>query len=206
LPLEPSALAGVPGIYRLQPLSPVTRSLNDCKSSSIHNPAVSLATFASGSICHHLHEMHRPQDIFDFSLMLRLDEFTMRVFHVRVHLNAKSVPHTPRARVETRVAHGRSHCLPTEILECDFRSAKVRVTRLLTTLLRNEKLAVSLDDLEPETECIPFWTGISYSGFCRRRSSREGLPKASLLLRRSLWAFSSDDDTVHRSAWSTDVF
>ena len=43
--------AGSPGMKRLQPLLPETRSVNGCKSSSMHSPIVVLATEASGSIC-----------------------------------------------------------------------------------------------------------------------------------------------------------
>jgi HAD superfamily hydrolase (TIGR01484 family) len=59
-PLEASARAGLPEINRLQPLLPDTRSVNRCRSSSIHSPMVVPATLAPGSICHHLQSLQSP--------------------------------------------------------------------------------------------------------------------------------------------------
>src|SRR6202795_3835515 len=58
--LDPSALAGLPGMKRLQPLLPETRNRNCCSFSSMHSPIVRFSTEAFGSICHHLQSLHNP--------------------------------------------------------------------------------------------------------------------------------------------------
>jgi hypothetical protein len=58
--LEPFARAGSPGMKRLHPLVPDTRSKNPWSSSSMHRPIVASWTADLGSICHHLQPLHRP--------------------------------------------------------------------------------------------------------------------------------------------------
>ena len=59
--LEPGARAGSPAMKWLQPLSPDTRNRNGWRSSSIQSPSVRSSILTSGSICHHLQSLHRPQ-------------------------------------------------------------------------------------------------------------------------------------------------
>ncbi len=61
---DPSALAGLPGVKRLQPLLPETRSRYGRSFSSMHSPIVVFATVALGSTCHHLQSLHSPHSSF----------------------------------------------------------------------------------------------------------------------------------------------
>src|SRR2546423_1140565 len=63
--LEPTASAGWPGMNRLQPLLPDTRSKKGCNSSSMHRPSVWSLALAPGSTCHHLQSLHRPHESLD---------------------------------------------------------------------------------------------------------------------------------------------
>src|SRR6478736_2809181 len=77
--LDPAAVAGLPGMKRLQPLLPETRSRNGCSFSSMHSPIVVFLGVAFGSICHHLQSLHRPHDCFFATILLPLDKFGRRI-------------------------------------------------------------------------------------------------------------------------------
>jgi hypothetical protein len=72
---DPGAVAGFPGMNRLQPLSPETRSKNGCNFSSMHNPSVVAVGDAFGSICHHLQSLHSPQVSFDGFLAMLFSDY-----------------------------------------------------------------------------------------------------------------------------------
>src|SRR5206468_10940158 len=95
--LEPRAFAGVPGMNRLQPLFPETRSKKGCSSSSMHKPSVVFATAPSGSICHHLQSLHKPHlpsaDCADMAGLLVITRCTA----VRWYREASGVP-IPRSQ------------------------------------------------------------------------------------------------------------
>jgi hypothetical protein len=70
-PDDPSCRHGLPSVNIVQPPFPVILRRNSCRLSSIQTPTVRSLTLTSGSICHHLQSLHRPQLASFFDGVLR---------------------------------------------------------------------------------------------------------------------------------------